>query len=62
MATPEFLIDTNLLIYHTKGSQVALNFLSKITDESFLNISILTKSNFLVGVNIHLKAYKNARN
>lgn len=47
MATPEFLIDTNLLIYHTKGSQVALNFLSKITDESFLNISILTKIEFL---------------
>lgn len=47
MSTAEYLIDTNILIYHTKGSEIALDFLTKLTDESSLNISILTKVEFL---------------
>jgi len=47
MLTAEYLIDTNILIYHTNGSEVALDFLTKLTDESSLNISILTKIEFL---------------
>ena len=47
MSTAEYLIDTNILIYHTNGSEVALAFLTELTDESSLNISILTKIEFL---------------
>jgi len=47
MSTDEYLVDTNILIYHTNGSEVALDFLTKLTDESSLNISILTKIEFL---------------
>lgn len=47
MSTAEYLIDTNILIYHTNGSEVALDFLTKLTDERSLNISILTKVEFL---------------
>ena len=47
MSTAEYLIDTNILIYHTNGSEVALDFLTELTDESSLNISILTKIEFL---------------
>lgn len=47
MSTAEYLIDTNILIYHTNGSKVALGFLTKLTDESSFNISILTKIEFL---------------
>jgi len=47
MPTAEYLIDTNILIYHTKGSEVALDFLTNIIDESSINISILTKIEFM---------------
>ncbi len=47
MSTAEYLIDTNILIYHTNGSEVVLDFLIELTDESSLNISILTKIEFL---------------
>jgi len=47
MSTTEYLIDTNILIYHTKGSQVAFNFLSNLINQHALNISILTKIEFL---------------
>ena len=47
MSTSEYLIDTNILIYHTNGSEVARDFLTKITDESSLNISVVTKIEFL---------------
>lgn len=46
MSTAEYLIDTNILIYLTNGSEVVLDFLTKLTDESSLNISILTKIEF----------------
>ncbi len=47
MSTTEYLIDTNILIYHTKGPQVTFNFLSNLIDQRALNISILTKIEFL---------------
>ena len=47
MSTAEYLLDTNILIYHTNGSEVVLDFLIELTDESSLNISILTKIEFL---------------
>jgi len=47
MSATECLIDTNILIYHTTGSEIALDFLTKLSDEGSLNISILTKIEFL---------------
>ena len=47
MSTTEYLIDTNILIYHTKGSQVTFKFLSNLIDQRAFNISILTKIEFL---------------
>ncbi|MEA3361501.1 MAG: type II toxin-antitoxin system VapC family toxin [Thermodesulfobacteriota bacterium] len=47
MLTTKYLIDTNILIYHTKGSQVTFKFLSNLIDQRALNISILTKIEFL---------------
>jgi len=48
----EYLVDTNILIYHTKGSQVTEDFISKLLMEGAFNISILTKIEFL-GWNRH---------
>ncbi len=47
MSTIDCLIDTNILIYHTKGSQVTIDFLSDMMSHHSLNISILTKIEFL---------------
>lgn len=47
MSTIDYLIDTNILIYHTKGSQVTIDFLSDVMGRHSLNISILTKVEFL---------------
>ncbi len=52
MSTIDCLIDTNILIYHTEGSQVTIDFLSDIISHQSLNISILTKIEFL-GWNKH---------
>lgn len=43
----EYLVDTNILIYHTKGSQVTEDFIGKLLSEGAFNISILTKIEFL---------------
>lgn len=48
----EYLLDTNVLIYHTKGSQVTEDFVGKLISEGTFNISILTKIEFL-GWNRH---------
>lgn len=48
----EYLIDTNILIYHTKGSQFTTDFISNLIAEQAFNISILTKIEFL-GWNKH---------
>jgi len=47
MCAIEYLIDTNFLVYHTKGSQVTVDLLSNLITEHCFNISILTKIEFL---------------
>lgn len=47
MSIVEYLIDTNILIYHTKGSEVVSNFIRDIIAKQRFNISILTKIEFL---------------
>ena len=47
MSTTEYLIDTNILIYHTKGSQAVSSFMSDVVGQRAFNISILTKIEFL---------------
>ncbi len=47
MSVVEYLIDTNILIYHTKGSEVVSNFISGIIAKQGFNLSILTKIEFL---------------
>jgi toxin FitB len=47
MSTTEYLIDTNILIYHTKGSQAVSNFIGDVVAQRAFNISILTKIEFL---------------
>lgn len=47
MSTNEYLIDTNILIYHTKGSEDSINFISSVIVQKSFNISILTKIEFL---------------
>ena len=42
-----YLLDTNILIYHTSGSQVTTGFIEDLTTQNALNISILTKIEFL---------------
>lgn len=48
----EYLVDTNILIYHTKGSKVTEDFIGRLLSEGAFNISILTKIEFL-GWNKH---------
>ncbi len=48
----EFLIDTKILIYHTKGSRITEDFIGKLIAKGSFNISILTKIEFL-GWNRH---------
>jgi predicted nucleic acid-binding protein len=43
----EYLVDTNILIYHTNGSEVVHKFINENIKETSLNISILTKIEFL---------------
>jgi predicted nucleic acid-binding protein len=43
----DYLIDTNILIYHTKGSQLTADFIGNVIDQQAFNISILTKIEFL---------------
>lgn len=52
MPTNEYLIDTNILIYHTKGSEKSIGFISRIIIQKSFNISIITKIEFL-GWNKH---------
>lgn len=47
MSTTEYLIDTNILIYHTKGSQAVPSFMSDVVGQRAFNISILPKIEFL---------------
>lgn len=43
----EFLIDTNLLIYHTAGVAECVSFIEKAIREDSFNISIITEIEFL---------------
>jgi predicted nucleic acid-binding protein len=43
----EYLVDTNIIIYHTNGSEIVLKFIDENIKEKSLNISILTKIEFL---------------
>lgn len=52
MPATEYLVDTNILIYHIKGSQTTADFLGGLTVKQSFNISILTKIEFL-GWNKH---------
>ena len=47
MSKTEYLIDTNILIYHTKGSQNTVDFISRLISQRAFHISILTKIEFL---------------
>ena len=47
-----YLLDTNILIYHTKGESEIRSFLKNISLNGELNISIITKIEFL-GWNKH---------
>ena len=38
MFTLEYLIDTNILIYHTKGSEAVSNFISDIIAKQGFNL------------------------
>lgn len=52
MPTNKYLIDTNILIYHTKGSENSIDFISRTIIQKSFNISIITKIEFL-GWNKH---------
>lgn len=47
MQKTNFLVDTNILIYHTKGSKESIDFLNDLICEKTFNISVLTKIEFL---------------
>lgn len=47
MSATEYLIDTNILIYHTQGAQLTIDFINNLTAQNVFNISILTKIEFL---------------
>lgn len=44
--TTKYLIDTNILIYHTAGSRETTDFISNIIAQKTFNISVLTKIEF----------------
>ena len=47
MRTNKYLVDTNILIYHTQGLKKAGDFINSLTARNAFNISILTKIEFL---------------
>jgi len=47
MPISEFLIDTNILIYHTKGAENTIDFIHRVITQKSFNISIITKIEFL---------------
>lgn len=48
----EYLVDTNILIYHVHGSTICTEFIADLIGQRKLHISILTKIEFL-GWNKH---------
>lgn len=61
MSTGEYLIDTNILIYHTKGSQLTIDFITTLIANIHLISQSLQKLNFLDGISIPLMALKDAK-
>ena len=47
MSETGYLIDTNILIYHTKGFPHTIDFISQLISQRSFHISILTKIEFL---------------
>ena len=47
MSTTDYPVDTNILIYHTKGSQKTKDFISRLIADDAFFVSILTKIEFL---------------
>jgi toxin FitB len=47
MSTTEYLFDTNILIYHTEGSEVVSNIIREALARNVFNVSVLTKIEFL---------------
>lgn len=47
MSATEYLVDTNILIYHTKGAPNAAELITNLVARHSFNISILTKIEFL---------------
>jgi len=47
MPATRYLIDTNILIYHTKGLHAASKFIDEVIAQQGFNISILTQIEFL---------------
>jgi toxin FitB len=47
MSTAEYLIDTNILVYHTAGSEAISNFIRDMIARQAFNVSVLTKIEFL---------------
>jgi hypothetical protein len=47
MRTTDCLVDTNILIYHTKGSQGTVDFIDSLISQRSFHVSILTKIEFL---------------
>ena len=52
MLTTDYLIDTNVLIYHTAGSEATSDFIRYMIARQAFNVSVLTKIEFL-GWNKH---------
>lgn len=52
MDNEHYLLDTNILIYHTRGESIIGNFLKDLSLKGEFNISIITKIEFL-GWNRH---------
>jgi toxin FitB len=47
MSTTEYLIDTNILIYHTEGLEVVSNIIREALARKAFNVSVLKKIEFL---------------
>ena len=47
MSTSDYLVDTNILIYHIAGLRDSVSFLGDLIARQALNVSILTKIEFL---------------
>lgn len=47
MSKIDYLVDTNILIYHTIGLPITIDFIKNLVTQRVFNISIVTKIEFL---------------